>query len=248
EAKLAERIETGDDTSFDPATASLRRRTTRRLGAVTLSESRRAVPPTEEAARLLADGIVRLGIDRLPWTQTLRQWRERILFLRRADEEWPNLSDDALATASDWLAPALLGKTTLAEFSAQELADALHGMLPWHLRRRLDLEAPTHFDAPSGSRLPIDYSDPAAPKLSVRVQELFGLDRHPALADGKVALTLELLSPAHRPVQVTRDLPAFWRGSYAAVRAEMRGRYPKHPWPDDPLSAPPTRRAKPRGA
>jgi ATP-dependent helicase HrpB len=120
-------------------------------------------------------------------------------------------------------------------------------LLPWNLKRRLDDEAPTHFSAPSGSSVPIDYEAEEGPKLSIRVQELFGLARHPSIARGKVALIVELLSPAHRPVQVTRDLPGFWRGSYAAVRTELRGRYPRHPWPDDPLHAPATRRAKPRG-
>jgi ATP-dependent helicase HrpB len=141
----------------------------------------------------------------------------------------------------------LTGKTSLAQLTADELGGALAELLPYRLRRRLDAEAPTHFEAPSGSRIPIDYEAQEGPKLAVRVQELFGLARHPTIAGGRVALVVELLSPAHRPVQVTRDLPGFWRGSYAAVRAEMRGRYPRHPWPDDPLSAPATRRAKPRG-
>jgi ATP-dependent helicase HrpB len=123
---------------------------------------------------------------------------------------------------------------------------ALASLLPWPLRQRLDAEAPIHFEAPTGSRVPIDYDGEGGPKMAIRVQELFGLDRHPAIAGGKVPLAIELLSPAQRPVQTTRDLPGFWRGSYAAVRAEMRGRYPKHPWPEDPLAAAPTRRAKPR--
>ncbi len=118
--------------------------------------------------------------------------------------------------------------------------------MPWPLRHRLDAEAPTHFEAPTGSRVPIDYEAEGGPKISIRVQELFGLTRHPAIAGGKIPLLIELLSPAHRPVQMTRDLPGFWRGSYAAVRTEMRGRYPRHPWPDDPAAAPATRRAKPR--
>ena len=170
-------------------------------------------------------------------------------FLRRAEgAEWPDLSDVGLTeTAARWLAPALAGKTALAELGADKLAEALHGLLPWPLRRRLDAEAPTHFDAPSGSSVPIDYDAAEGPKLSIRVQELFGLDRHPAIAGGRVPLVVELLSPAHRPVQVTCDLPGFWRGSYAAVKAEMKGRYPRHPWPDDPRAAPATRRAKPRG-
>ena len=120
-------------------------------------------------------------------------------------------------------------------------------LLPWNMKRRLDAEAPTHFSAPSGSSVPIDYDNAEGPKLAIRVQEMFGLDRHPSIAGGKVPLVVELLSPAQRPVQVTRDLPGFWRGSYAAVKADMRGRYPRHPWPDDPLKAPATRRAKPRG-
>ena len=170
------------------------------------------------------------------------------MFLRASEgDEWPDLSDAALAkTASEWLAPALAAKTALAEIAADELEQALHDILPWPLKRRLEAEAPTHFEAPTGSHVPIDYQAEGGPKIAIRVQELFGLNRHPTIAGGKVPLVIELLSPAHRPVQTTRDLPGFWRGSYAAVRAEMRGRYPKHPWPDDPVAAPATRRAKPR--
>jgi ATP-dependent helicase HrpB len=175
--------------------------------------------------------------------------RDRVNFMRRAEgEPWPDLSDAGLAAnAGEWLAPILLFKTELAEITPDELDTALSALVPWTLRRRLDSEAPTHFAAPSGSSVPIDYTAEEGPKLSIRVQELFGLDRHPAIAGGKVPLVIELLSPAHRSVQVTRDLPGFWRGSYAAVKAEMRGRYPRHPWPDDPLRASATRRAKPRG-
>jgi ATP-dependent helicase HrpB len=149
--------------------------------------------------------------------------------------------------AAEWLAPFLVGKTALSQIGADDLAAALDTLLPWNLRRRLDAEAPTHFSAPSGSHVPIDYEAEEGPKLSIRVQELFGLAVHPAIAAGRVPLVIELLSPAHRPVQVTRDLPGFWRGSYKDVRTELRGRYPKHPWPEDPLTAPATRRAKPRG-
>jgi ATP-dependent helicase HrpB len=158
------------------------------------------------------------------------------------------MSDAGLnATVSDWLTPILASKTALSQISPDELDTALSALVPWNLSRKLDAEAPTHFTAPSGSSVPIDYGAEEGPKLSIRVQELFGLDRHPSVAGGKAPLLIELLSPAHRPVQVTRDLPGFWRGSYAAVKAEMRGRYPRHPWPDDPRSAPATRRAKPRG-
>ena len=142
--------------------------------------------------------------------------------------------------------PLLADKTALSAVGADEFSEALHALLPWAMRRRLDAEAPTHFAAPSGSSVPIEY-DAEGPKLSIRVQELFGLKQHPSIAGGRVPLVVELLSPAHRPVQVTRDLPGFWRGSYAAVRTEMRGRYPRHPWPDDPTAAIATRRVKPRG-
>jgi ATP-dependent RNA helicase HrpB len=250
EAQFADRIESGDEIAFDAASASLRARRLRRLGAIALAEQPLTVAPDEASARMLAQGAARLGIERLPWTKPLRQWRDRVMFLRRAEgEDWPDLSDAALAaTAVDWLTPALAGKTALGEFAGDDFAQALQGLLPWTLRRRLDAEAPTHFTAPSGSAVPIDYEAQEGPKLAIRVQELFGLDRHPSIAAGRVPLVVELLSPAHRPVQVTRDLPGFWRGSYAAVKAEMKGRYPRHPWPDNPLAAVPTRRAKPRSS
>ncbi|MGB6352323.1 MAG: ATP-dependent helicase C-terminal domain-containing protein, partial [Pseudolabrys sp.] len=144
-------------------------------------------------------------------------------------------------------APFLAGKTALSQISTDDLAAALDTLLPWNIRHRLDAEAPTHFTAPSGSQVPIDYEAEEGPKLSIRVQEMFGLAVHPTIAGGRVPLLVELLSPAQRPVQVTRDLPGFWRGSYKDVRTDLRGRYPRHPWPDDPLTAPATRRAKPRG-
>ena len=186
---------------------------------------------------------------KLPWSKAQLQLRNRVMFLRRAEsDEWPDLSDDALSrTASEWLAPFLTGKTSLQQIGVDDLAAALDAVLPWTLRKRLDAEAPTHFAAPSGSQVPIDYEADEGPKLSIRVQELFGLAVHPTIAGGRVPLLIELLSPAHRPVQMTRDLPGFWRGSYKDVRTDLRGRYPKHPWPDDPLTAPATRRAKPRG-
>jgi ATP-dependent helicase HrpB len=252
EAGQGRRIETREEIVFDSAAASLRARRLRRLGAVTLVEQPMTVAPNGESARLLAQGIVRLGIDRLPWSKALRQWRDRVIFLRGAGlgsggEVWPDLSDAALAQDSDWLVPATTGKVALVQIGADDLAEALMGLLPWNLRRELEVAAPTHFAAPSGSSVAIDYQAQAGPTLAIRVQELFGLDRHPTIADGRVPLVVELLSPAHRPVQVTRDLPGFWRGSYASVKAEMKGRYPRHPWPDDPLAAPATRRAKPRG-
>jgi ATP-dependent helicase HrpB len=248
EARFAGRIEARDEIAFDQASASLRARRQRRLGAITLAEQPMAIVPSADSARLLAQGIARLGIGRLPWTKALRQWQGRVLFLRQAQgEEWPDLADAALANADDWLVTIAADKVALADITSQDLAEALIAQLPWNLRARLEAAAPTHFTAPSGSSVPIDYAAEAGPKLAIRVQELFGLDRHPSVADGRVPLVVELLSPAHRPVQVTRDLPGFWRGSYGAVKAEMKGRYPRHPWPDDPLAALPTRRAKPRG-
>jgi ATP-dependent helicase HrpB len=249
EEQFAGRIEQRDAIYFDAASLSLRGRTSRKFGAIVLAERPIAVAPDEETAKILAAAIAKLGIDRLPWSAVLTQWRDRVMFLRAGEgEEWPDLSDEALTrTAEAWLAPALLTKTTLAALSPEELEQALHALLPWPLRRRLDAEAPTYFEAPTGTRAPIDYRAEGGPKIAIRVQELFGLNRHPAIAGGKIPLLIELLSPAHRPVQTTRDLPGFWRGSYAAVRTEMRGRYPRHPWPEDPVVAPATRRAKPRG-
>jgi ATP-dependent helicase HrpB len=248
ETRFAGRIVIREDVAFDAASLSLRGRNSRRLGGIVLGE--RAVPvlPDENNARLLAERIASMGINRLPWTQALKQWRDRVVFLRHSEGgEWPDLSDAALAgSAAEWLARALAGRTALAQFKADEFTAALAELLPWPLRRRLDAEAPIYFEAPTGTRVPVDYGSDGGPKISIRVQELFGLDRHPTIAGGKVPLAIELLSPAQRPVQTTRDLPGFWRGSYTAVRIEMRGRYPRHPWPDDPIAAAPTRRAKPR--
>ena len=170
------------------------------------------------------------------------------MFLRRAEgDAWPDLSDEALARDPGWLAPFLVGKTRLDEIGADDLAKALGAALPWDLARRLDDEAPTHFVAPTGTAAPIDYESEGGPAIALKVQELFGLKEHPSLAGGRIPLTLQLLSPAHRPIQITRDLPGFWRGSWSAVRADLRGRYPRHFWPEDPAQAAPTARAKPRG-
>jgi ATP-dependent helicase HrpB len=247
DARFAAHIESREEVVFDKGSTSLRARKIRRLGAVVLNEQTVPVPAGEQAASTLAEGLRQLGLDRLPWTKALAQWRDRVTFLRRVEgEEWPDLSDAVLAQDVGWLTPYLAGKKALSQFSADEFAAALQARLPYPLPRRLEQEAPTHFTAPTGSAISIEYTE-EGPKLSIRVQELFGLDRHPSIARGKTPLIIELLSPAHRPVHVTRDLPSFWRGSYAAVKAEMRGRYPRHPWPDDPAQAAPTRRAKPRG-
>jgi ATP-dependent helicase HrpB len=249
ELRFSDQIEIADEISFDRSAMALRARRKRTLHAITLSEAPMALQPSVETARVLADGLIASGLDRLPWSKPLKQWRDRVMFLRKAEgEPWPDLSDDALAAQREaWLVPALYDKTSLKEFSSGDLSDALMTLLPWELRARLEREAPTHFEAPTGTMLAIDYEAEQGPTIAVRLQELFGLNTHPSIAKGAVPLVLELLSPAHRPVQVTRDLPGFWRGSYAAVRSDLRGRYPRHPWPEDPASAMPTRRVKPRG-
>jgi ATP-dependent helicase HrpB len=253
EAHFADQIETADDVSFDRGAMALRARRRKTLHAITLSEAPMAIEPSAETARIFADGLISAGLDQLPWTKPIKQWRDRVMYLRDAEKSsgenpWPDLSDDALAAQrGTWLVPALLDKTSLKAFSAGDLSEALQALLPWSLRARLDREAPTHFEAPTGTQLAIDYEAEQGPTIAVRLQELFGLTSHPSIARGAIPLVLELLSPAHRPVQVTRDLPGFWRGSYAAVRSDLRGRYPRHPWPEDPASAMPTRRVKPKG-
>ncbi len=250
EQRFADQIEADDEITFDRAAMALRARRRKRLHAITLSEAPLTVVPSIETARIFAEGLTGAGLDRLPWSKSLKQWRDRVMFLRAAEgDEWPDLSDAGLVAEIDtWLVPALSDKTSLKDISAGNLSDALMALLPWNLRARLEREAPTHFEAPTGTMLAIDYEAEQGPTVAVRLQELFGLTAHPSIAQGKVPLVLELLSPAHRPVQVTRDLPGFWRGSYAAVRSDLRGRYPRHPWPDDPANALPTRRVKPRGS
>ena len=244
---IVERVEL----AFDPTRAALRARRTRRLGALVLGEASLAVPSDAAAALCLAAGVAALGVERLPWTPALRQWRDRVLFLRVAEggDAWPNVSDLGLAAdGAAWLVPQLEGVTSLAGIGADRLEAALKALLPWDMARRLEAEAPTHVTTPAGASHRLDYAAEAGPTLSAKVQELFGLATHPVVAGGRVPLVLELLSPAGRPIQVTRDLPGFWRGSWAGVRADLRGRYPRHPWPEDPAEAVPTLRAKPRGS
>ena len=253
ETHFADQIEMTDEISFDRGAMALRARRKKTLHAIRLSEAPMAIDPSEETAKVFADGLIAAGLDQLPWSKPIKQWRDRVMFLRAAeggdsDNPWPDLSDNALtAQRESWLVPALLDKTSLKSFSAGDLSDALQALLPWAMRARLNREAPTHFEAPTGTQLAIDYEAEQGPTIAVRLQELFGLTSHPSIARGAIPLVLELLSPAHRPVQVTRDLPGFWRGSYAGVRSDLRGRYPRHPWPEDPASATPTRRVKPKG-
>lgn len=248
ESEFGDDIITRDEVSFDKESASLRARRVRRLESLVLNEQTLAVPPSDDNATILAKGIASLGVARWPLSKTTKQWRDRVMFLRQTDSDWPDLSDTQLEkTAAEWLAPYLNGKTSLAQIDAGLIFEALSSQLDWQMQKRLDDDAPTHFVAPTGNAHPIDYEAEEGPVLAIRVQELFGLKDHPTLARGKWPLVLHLLSPAHRPIQITKDLPGFWKGSWASVKTEMKGRYPKHVWPDDPANAAPTARAKPRG-
>ncbi|TIQ33777.1 MAG: ATP-dependent helicase HrpB [Mesorhizobium sp.] len=247
-AALADRIETKRETSFDRERRAVRVRETARLGAITLSERMLPAPLGADADRAILDALREHGLALLDWGKEAETLRQRLGWLHRGlGAPWPDVSDQVLVDRlDDWLLPFLAGEASFAAIKPATLAAGLMSLVPHELQRKVDALAPTHFSAPSGSHVPIRY-DGEWPVLAVRVQELFGLDKHPAIAGGTVPLTLELLSPAHRPIQTTRDLPGFWRGSWADVRADMRGRYPKHVWPENPLLAAATSRAKPRG-
>ena len=247
-AALGDRVTRTTETAFDPARRAVRVRETARLGAILLSERMLPAPTGAEADRAIVAALKDHGLELLPWNRETTALRHRLAWLRKGlGEPWPDVSDAALAAAlDDWLLPFLSGQAAFDRIDAGAVREGLMSLVPHDLQRRIATLAPTHFEAPTGNRLPIDYEG-ETPTLSIRVQELFGLDRHPTIAGGTVPLTLELLSPAHRPIQTTADLPRFWRGSWADVRADMRGRYPKHVWPEVPQQAEPTSRAKPRG-
>jgi ATP-dependent RNA helicase HrpB len=216
-----------------------------RLDAITLEEKPLQDVPVEAARAAMLQGIRELGIEALPWARDARDLQARMEFVRRLQEsanEWPAVSDTALATSTEvWLGPFLDGITRRDHLTRLSLTDILRSLLSWEKQRQLDELAPTHLQVPSGSNIRIDYLDESAPAVSVRLQEVFGLDATPRIGGGRVPITFKLLSPAQRPVQVTRDLASFWRGSYADVRKDLRGRYPKHYWPENPLEAEPTR-------
>jgi ATP-dependent helicase HrpB len=219
----------------------------RRLGALALEDKPLAQADAARLQAAMIDGIRQMGLGALPWSDDLAKWRERIAFLRTLDESWPDLSDMALVDSLEtWLAPFLGGVSRRSHLAKIDLAAALKALVPWDRQREVDRLAPTHIEVPSGSRAPIDYGNPVEPTLSVRLQEMFGLVDTPRIGGGKVPLTIHLLSPARRPVQVTRDLASFWANGYKAVKAELKGRYPRHYWPDDPLIAEPTARVRPR--
>lgn len=228
--------------------AGIDARRQRRLGAIVLAERRVRDPDPTAVAEALASEAQRRGLALLPWTEGAERLRERLRFLHHNDPAWPDVSDATLAESLvRQLVPRLSSVRSAADLRRVDVLAALLGLLTWEQRGKLDHLAPTHFTAPTGSRIPINYGDPAAPSVAVRLQEMFGCVETPLVFDGRVPLTLHLLSPAQRPVQVTRDLAGFWRGSYFDVRKDLRARYPKHEWPDDPAHAAPTRRARRAG-
>lgn len=234
--------------AFDAASRSVRARLVRRIGRATLEEVPLRDPSPDAVLAALLDGIARLGLGVVLDDKETERLLQRLTFLAtEIGEPWPAFDEAALAsTLPEWLGPFVPGASLVADIPGAAVREGLMSRLPHGLAGELDRAAPSHFTAPTGSRLPIRYESGQA-ILPVRVQELFGLTRHPSVAGGRLPLTLELLSPAHRPIQVTRDLPGFWSGSWRDVRADLRGRYPRHPWPEDPASAPATARAKPRG-
>jgi ATP-dependent helicase HrpB len=248
EAELPDAIESGSQTYFDLQSRQVRARRATRLGAILFDETPLPRPSGEAVARALADGVRQLGVTALPFSKDAQQLRDRIGFLQRTiGDPWPDMSDAGLiAQLDDWFTPFQTDARGFSDISATSLSNGLMALVPHELQRDVSRLAPTHFEAPTGQRHPIQY-DGEEPLLTIRVQELFGLKAHPTIGGGRLPLVLELTSPAHRPIQTTRDLPGFWTGSWKDVRAEMRGRYPRHPWPERPEEALPTTRVKPRG-
>ena len=244
---FADQITTDQVVEFDETPDSVLARRIERLGAIVLRETAISNADDDVVRAALVAEIRRRGLSALPWSDNASRIRQRMAFVAAHDSEWPSVSDEALAARLDeWLAPSLSGVRRFAALARVDLSDALLSLLDWRRRRELDDLAPTHVVVPTGSRIPIDYSDPDSPTVAVRLQEVFGLTESPRVLGGRVSVTMQLLSPAHRPVQTTRDLAGFWRTSYFDVRKDLRGRYPRHEWPEDPLSAAPTKRAKPR--
>jgi len=249
EEHFAAHITRADSVLWDKREQAVLARRQTRFGALVLEESRLDNPPPELMAEAQLQAIADLGLAALPWSDAAQALRQRVAFLRRQQPDaWPDWSDaHLLETLEEWLLPYLSGMSRVAHWQKLDLASILRDSLSWDLRQTLDRQAPTHVTVPSGSRIPIDYENPEQPVLAVRLQEMFGLAETPSLLDGRVPLLLHLLSPARRPLQVTRDLAGFWAGSYKAVKSDMKGQYPKHYWPENPLEAEPTARAKPRG-
>ena len=242
---FADRIETRHDGDFDPAGGSVTPTRSRRLGAIRLSSGPDPAPDQGAIEQALLDGIREHGLALLPWDARGTAFRDRIAFAHSVRPDFPALDDETLLDRLDeWLGPLLAGKRRLAEVGASALTSAMEQLLDYDQRREMDRIAPAEFVSPAGSHHPIDYSAPAGPTVEVRAQALFGLGKHPTVGGGQTPLILAITSPAGRPIQTTKDLPGFWSGSWRDVAKDMRGRYPKHPWPDDPASAPPTLRTK----
>ncbi|WP_226634475.1 ATP-dependent helicase HrpB [Brevundimonas poindexterae] len=219
----------------------------KRIGELVVEEVALGAPDRDQIGALLRSTVDREGLKGLRWGERASALRARLAFLRALDDGWPDVSEAGLMEAREvWLWPLLDGVHGLDGIADGAVEQGLRALIPWDRVRDLDRLAPARLETPLGSAA-IDYAAEGGPRVDIRVQELFGVKSHPAVGDGRVPLTLALLSPARRPVQVTKDLPGFWKGSWAAVRAEMRGRYPRHPWPEDPANAAPTSRAKPRG-
>jgi ATP-dependent helicase HrpB len=248
-ADFGEQLVRASVVAWDERSRSVKAVERTKLGAITLEEKPQREPDADAVCTALVEQLQRVGVSAWPWREGVQKLRERLAFVHHHDATtWPDVSDGALVdTLAEWLGPYLDGVRTWAQLEQVDWHEALFSLVPWSQRAALDRLAPTHLEVPSGSRIALDYSEPAAPVLAVKLQEVFGWTSTPTLFDGRVPVTLHLLSPAQRPVQVTRDLAGFWKHSYFEVRKELRGRYPRHPWPDDPLTAEATRRAKPRG-
>ncbi len=245
---FGDQIQSAPIVEWHDASQSVRARRRVMLGALTLDESALAAPDPVLVRQALLQQIRRTGSAALPWSDASNRLRARLVCVHTHLPDWPDVSYEALDASLDtWLAPHVDDIRKWSALAALDWSELLLGLMPWDRRAALDRLAPSHLDVPSGSRIAIDYSEPTAPVLPVKLQEVFGWHTTPMICDGRVPLTLHLLSPAQRPVQVTRDLAGFWKSSYFEVRKELRGRYPRHPWPEDPLTAVATRRAKPRG-
>ncbi|NBD22369.1 ATP-dependent helicase HrpB [Paenibacillus glycinis] len=246
-AYFADQIQSETEVKWERQAEAVRAKRRLRLGALVLKESQLADADPGLVAEALLGGIAEQGLELLPWSKQARQLRDRMNLMHAHNPEWPDVSDEALIDSiRDWLGPYVGGMRSRNDLSRLSMAAIMESLLTWQERQLLEKEVPTHLTVPSGSRIPLDYGDPAAPVLAVRLQELFGLRQTPRIAGGKLPVTIHMLSPAHRPVQVTQDLASFWEHAYFDVKKDLKGRYPKHYWPDNPLEAPATNRAKPR--
>jgi ATP-dependent helicase HrpB len=249
-ADFPERFIEQDIVRWDEQNRALIARRETRYEQIVLDSRPAGKPEPEQAAQALSDAVANYGLASLPWSEALQQWRTRVICLRQwmPELKLPDLSDDALLfTRNEWLKPAFLGKTRLDALNEGELASALKALVDWNTQQQIDAHAPPRISVPSGLERVIEYQAGAPPVLAVKLQELFGLGETPRIANNRIPLTLHLLSPGGKPLQITQDLKSFWERTYPEVKKEMKGRYPRHPWPDDPASAAPTRRAKPRG-